>query len=231
MATTTDIDYLKETMQAIQKNNADLKSRIGELDQTLASFREELIHNQKKMATLTQKLDESQARMGSKMDQMTQLLSTASVQPSVPLPSEEYRTAYGDYLSGKMDLAIQGFKSFAERYPKSDLLDDAEFYLGDSYLIKKDFAQARVHFDKVLSISEELRAHALLKRAYSLEGMKQTENQKKTLEALVQEFPDSAEAQTAKEILKEVARKSPQPKPSKRESAQNNHRKKSRVER
>lgn len=204
VATTTDIDRLQDSMNTMQKSQADLIVQMDELDRSLVALSEKLGENQKKMGTLTQKLDDTQLRLGGRMENISQLLSAATTHASVPVPGELYRTAYGDYQSGKIDLAISGFKSFMERYPTSDLVDSAQFYIADCYLIKKDFAQARVEFDKVLSTSIEFRPQALLKRSYCLAELNQRSAQKDTLQALIKEFPGSPEAQTAKQIIKEL---------------------------
>ena len=163
------------------------------------------------MTVLSQKLDDLQSRLGFRMESISQLLSQATTQASVPVPGEIYRSALGDYQSGKMDLAISGFKSFIERYPTSDLADSAQFYLADSYLSKQNYSEARIQFDKLLSSSKEHRAQALLKRSYALDGMKQAQAQKDTLKVLIKEFPSSSEAQTAKQILEDLQEES-QPK-------------------
>lgn len=208
VATTTDIDRLQESLDKVQKSQADLMVKIDELDQTLTVLNEKLGENQKKMSTLTQKLDDSQSRLGGRMESISQLLSAATTQASVPVPGEIYRIAYNDYFSGKLDLAIMGFKTFLERYPESDLADDAQFYLADSYLAKKDYVQARVEFDKTLSSSQEFRTQALLKRAYALHGTNQIKDEKATLQTLIKEFPKSQEAETAKQIFAEIEKSS-----------------------
>lgn len=204
VATTTDIDRLQDSLNHVQKGQADLIVKINDLDRTLGILNERLSDSNKKMTQFTQKLDDTQTKLGTRMELISTMLSAATTQASVQTPSEVYRTSYADYLSGKTDLAISGFKSFLERYPDSDLADDAQFYIADSYLTKKDFNSARIEFDKVLAASREFRAAALLKRSYALEGSKQKSDQKHTLETLIKEFPESTEAQTAKQILEEL---------------------------
>lgn len=204
VATTTDIDRLQDSLNTVQKSQADLIVKLGELDRSLTMLSEKLDENQKKTTTLMHRLDDVQRRLGGRMQSISELLSAATTQAVVPVPSEVYRTVYGDYAAGRLDLAISGFKSFLMRYPDSDLANSAQFYMADSFLLKKDFVQARIEFDKVLSMSQEWRAPALLKRAYALNASQQVEDQKATLQALIKEFPDSQEAQTAKQILKEL---------------------------
>ncbi|OGR80129.1 MAG: hypothetical protein A3I11_04785 [Elusimicrobia bacterium RIFCSPLOWO2_02_FULL_39_32] len=200
-----DIDRLQETLNSMQKGQADLLVKIEEFDQTLTALREELSSSQRKMLVVSQKLDDTQMGLRNKMEGIGQLLSAATNQTSLPLPSDEYKIAYRDYLAGKIDLSLEGFKNFLERYPDHDLSDQAQFFLADCYLTKKKFKEARVEFDKVLSTSLELRAQALLKRSYALAGSGDIINQKATLQALIKEFPKSEEAKTGQQILTKLS--------------------------
>lgn len=211
VATTTDVDQLQHSLDSMQKSQADLTAKMDQLDTTLNALNERLDDSSKKTALLNQKLDDLQLRLGTRMEGISQLLSAATTQASVPVPGDLYRTAYGDYLSGKTDLAITEFKSFLQRYADSDLAPDAQFFLADAYLAKQDYATARTEFDKYLSSYTDRRAAALLKRSRALRGLDKTADEKATLQAILKEFPDSTEAIAAKDRLKELepARKKP----------------------
>src|SRR5207247_6621863 len=56
VATTTDVDRLQESLNSVQKGQADLIVKIDQLDTSLTSLREKLDQSQKKMTTLNQKL-------------------------------------------------------------------------------------------------------------------------------------------------------------------------------
>ena len=42
--------------------------------------------------------------------------------------------AWADYTAGSYDLAIEGFTSYVRSFPKSEFADNAQFYIGESYL-------------------------------------------------------------------------------------------------
>lgn len=205
VATTTDVDRLQDSLNHVQKSQADLISKIDDLDHTIGALNEKLSDNQKNMSSLSVKLDDTQAGLGQRMEIISRLLSEATSQAKVAVPGDLYRAAYGDYLSGKFPLALEGFMAFLKTYPDSDLADDAQFYLADCYLQKKDYKAARAEFDKALAVSREFRAQALLKRAYALQGMNQTKDEKLTLDTLIKEFSNSPESEAAKEMLKDLA--------------------------
>jgi TolA-binding protein len=191
VATTTDIDRLQKPVEHLQKGQADLMFKIEALDRSLVLLSEQLTQNQKEMALLSQKLE------------TMELLAASTTQNRTPVPSEWFEMVYRDYLANKIPLALSGFKKFIEQYPESALVEDAQFYLADCYLIQKEFISARMAFDAVLARSRKWRAQALLKRAYALAGSKKMTDQTLTLKTLIQEFPQSPEAKTAKQILEE----------------------------
>lgn len=214
VATTTDVDRLQESLNRVQKGQADLVVKMDDLDEALTRLTEKLEESDRRMGTLTQKLDDSQTRIGGRLETVTKLLSEATSQATVAVPGELYRTAYSDYLGGKIDLAISGFKTYLDRYPESDLADDAQYYYADCYLVKQNFGRAREEFDKVLGMSREYRVPALLKRSYALAGLDMVEDQKHTLKTLIKEAPQSQEAETARQILEELEPPAPKKKPA-----------------
>ena len=206
------MDRLQGSLHQVQKSQADLIAKIDELDRTLNTLSESLSDNQKSMSSLSVKLEDTQAGLGQRMELISRLLSDATQQSKVAVPGDLYRTAYGDYLSGKFSLAREGFAAYLLAYPNSDLADDAQFYLADCYLKKKDYKTARAEFDKLLSISQEFRASALLHRAYALQGMNLTNDERLTLETLIKEFPNSPESEAAKGRIKAPPAPPPPPK-------------------
>lgn len=216
VATTTDVDRLQDSLNQVQKGQADLITQMEQLDRTIQTLNEKLSSNDKKMTALSQKLDDTQMRLGGRMESISRLLSEATTQASVPVPGELYRAAYGDYVAGKLPLAIAGFRTFLQRYPDSDLADDAQLYLADSYLQKKEYRTALSELDKLLATSQEYRRQALLKRAYALSGLGNVKNERITLEAVIKEFPESSEADSAQEMLKRLSGPGPKKKPARK---------------
>ena len=47
-------------------------------------------------------------------------------------PARLYDTAYADYTAGQWSLAVQGFETYLKTFPKSDLADDAQYYIGEA---------------------------------------------------------------------------------------------------
>jgi tol-pal system protein YbgF len=61
-----------------------------------------------------------------------------------------YRNALDDYTKGNYDLAIAGFRSYMQNYPRSSLVANAQYWLGESYYSQRNYVQATQEFDAVI---------------------------------------------------------------------------------
>lgn len=121
-------------------------------------------------------------------------------------PVQVFSAAYGDYLRGNYQLAIEQFRQFLTRFPLSEQADDAQYWIGESFFNQGLYEQALSEFDLLLSTyprGDKVRA-ARLKRAYTLLAMNQTENAIKELRQLLSDSPESAEAAAAKQRLEQL---------------------------
>jgi tol-pal system protein YbgF len=80
------------------------------------------------------------------------VVATRPPQPApAQLPPEDvYRTALNDYTKGNYDLAISGFRTYIQNYPKTSLVPNAQYWLGESYYSQKNYAQAIEEFEVVI---------------------------------------------------------------------------------
>src|SRR6188474_2481883 len=65
-------------------------------------------------------------------------------------PRRLYETAYADYTAGQWSLAVQGFETYLKTYPKSDLADDAQYYIGESYAGDSKYREAAAAYEKMI---------------------------------------------------------------------------------
>ena len=88
-------------------------------------------------------------------------------------------------------------------YPDTEVADNAQYWIGESYYGTGDFANAIVEFQKVLDNypkGDKVPA-AMFKMGLSQARLKQTAESQKTYRALIQKYPKSPEAALAKERL------------------------------
>jgi tol-pal system protein YbgF len=117
-----------------------------------------------------------------------------------------YAQAFGDLKAGKYPMAISEFRQFLTSYPKSDLADNAQYWLGEAYYVSRDFPNAAGAFKAVGDQwpSSRKAPDALLKLGYSQFELKRTAEARATLNDVTKRFPDSDAARLASERLKQM---------------------------
>jgi tol-pal system protein YbgF len=116
----------------------------------------------------------------------------------------DYEIAWSALEKKDYRLAIQRFKDFLKRYPRSNLADNAQYWIGESYYALREFDQAILEFDAVrrnYPQGEKVPA-ALLKQGYSFAELGEKVNARLILQEVIEKFPQSPEAIRAKEKLK-----------------------------
>ncbi|MFH1665155.1 MAG: tetratricopeptide repeat protein [Candidatus Omnitrophota bacterium] len=64
------------------------------------------------------------------------------------LETEEYDFANGLFSRGMYSMAIEGYKSFLEKYPQSEYRRDAAYRIADAYFLEEDYDAALRSFDE-----------------------------------------------------------------------------------
>jgi tol-pal system protein YbgF len=117
-----------------------------------------------------------------------------------------YDQAYLDLTRGNYSLAVLGFREFIRRSPASDLADNAQYWIGESFYMQRDFNQAIAEFLKV----EELYPRgdrvpaSLLKIGYSFLTLGDKGSARRYLNRVAEQFPNSEEAGLAKGKLRSI---------------------------
>jgi tol-pal system protein YbgF len=103
-------------------------------------------------------------------------------------------------------LAISRFKEFLKKYPKSNLADNAQYWIGESHYGLREFDQAIIEFDAVrrrYPQGEKVPA-ALLKQGYAFAELGEKVNARLLLQEVLEKFPETPEAAKAKMRLKSL---------------------------
>src|SRR5438552_8324328 len=121
-------------------------------------------------------------------------------------PTVLYQTAYREYQRGNYDLAIAGFRDFVAKFPKSDLADNAAYWIGESPYSQKKYRDSIAQFDLVVNdypTSDKVPS-ALLKKGYAYIALGEQAQGIVQLQYVVHEHPKSPEATKAREELKKL---------------------------
>ena len=111
-------------------------------------------------------------------------------------PKRLYDTAYADYTAGQWSLAIQGFETYLKTYPKSDLADDAQYYVGESYSGDSKFREAVSAYERMIRDypQSDILPEAWYKVGITYERLAQPDKARAAYEFAVKTFPESNDA-------------------------------------
>ena len=121
-------------------------------------------------------------------------------------PRESYDRYITTFKQGNLDVAMEGFSQFLTEYPTSDLAANAQYWLGECYYGKKDYARAIEAFDRVkvgYPSSEKVPA-ALLKKGFAHLALKDRNRASSVWRQVVDGYPNSPEAGKALEKLAQL---------------------------
>lgn len=94
-------------------------------------------------------------------------------------------------------------ESFANKYPKHDLYVNALYWIGEAFYGEKKYELAILQFQDVISkySSHPKAAAAMLKQALAFNALEDGDNARTTMQKLLEEYPDSTQANAAKKYL------------------------------
>lgn len=117
-----------------------------------------------------------------------------------------YRQGYSDYTKGNYALALLELEEFANRYPASDLADDARYFIGEVYYSQEAYPEAVESFDRVVQAypDGDKAGAAYLKKGLALLEMNRTADAVIQLQHVITAFPSSEEARIARHRLKSL---------------------------
>lgn len=140
------LDEIRRRQIALDQRVADSQRRMDRISESVEANREILrrVASGQDIATLEDAGD--RGRESSETD------GDDAERPATALPSPEdlYNAAYADFSKGNFELAVSGFEEYATRYPRSDLADNALYWIGECHFSQGDYSSAIRAFDRML---------------------------------------------------------------------------------
>jgi tol-pal system protein YbgF len=206
------LDSLRTVVDTMKTRDSVTYVALVDLKRQVADQREILLSTRASTGTTSQQVNDQMSRLEGRLDevlgrftQVTQRIPPPSVAPAATQgdPNQLYDQANQDLTQGRYALALQGFRDFVRRYPSGELADNAQYGVGESFFAQSRFDSAAVEYARVESgwPSGDRVPAALYKLGLSREKLGQDDAAKKTFEDLVKRFPNSGEAQLARERL------------------------------
>lgn len=127
---------------------------------------------------------------------------------SAQKPEDEalYETSRAFYNNEEYDQALKGFKSFLEKFPESDLADNAHFWIGECFMALKEYEHAIRAYQEVIEKYPKGNKvpNAMLRQAVAWLEIGEKISSKYLLDKILKNYPDSPEAKIAEKYLSSI---------------------------
>ncbi len=123
-------------------------------------------------------------------------------------PEEEgaYLATFDLLKNGKYDDAIRGFRSMLDKWPNGRYSDNATYWMGEAFYVKRDYKSALTSFQTVLDKfgNSPKAPDAMLKVGLSQIELKQNDQAIATLQKVIKTYPTANAANLAKQRLEQL---------------------------
>jgi tol-pal system protein YbgF len=117
-----------------------------------------------------------------------------------------YKDAYETFHKGNLEGARRKFEAFLKQYPNTELSDNAQFWIGETYYLKKDYEKAILEYEKAIvkyPEGDKIPA-AMLKQALSFLELRDKTNATNLFKRVIEKYPRSDQAEMAKKKLETI---------------------------
>jgi len=173
---------------------------------------------EKKLESRLSFLEEHAARVPDRISRLEQYLNLEgspkkALQEGVEgrtgkeLSDEElYNRAKQTFDKGDYETARKGFQDLLEKYPQSNLANNAQFWIGEIYYREKWYEKAILEYQKVIENYPQGNkvSAALLKQGFAFLNIGDQANARLILRELINKYPESNEAKIAGQKLNEL---------------------------
>ncbi len=203
---------------AVDSLRVELRKLHGELEESqyrtsgdIKALQEELENTGKKIDSLTGDLNSFDKRL-SRLEKFMGMEKSESARDSSDSGSpdkaeleqlgedELYSVSKQAYDEGDHETAIEGFELFLEKFPDSDMADNARFWIGEVFFAEKWYEKAILEYEKVIKNYPDGNKvpGAYLKQGIAFHKLGENANARLILQTLLRKYPESDESEIAK---------------------------------
>jgi tol-pal system protein YbgF len=116
-------------------------------------------------------------------------------------PQRLYNTAMADFTSGQWALCILGFNNYLQSFARTELGDDAQYYVGECHQQDGKFTEAIDAYNRVIANypKGDRVPDSYYKRGLALSSIGQTDRARESFEQLMKLYPEHDSARLAKQ--------------------------------
>ncbi len=205
-------EALRQQQATVGAPMANLGNKLDQMSEDFRTVREAVLDMNQRLGKLDAKITDLQHLIDV-------LRNPPSAPPATGVPPAEgatppagmtaetlYTGAYRDFISGKNDIAMSEFSDYVKYYGSLDLAPNAQYYIGELYLRKKDYENAIKAFDAVLEqyTDNNKTAPAHLKKGEALMALGRRDAAAREFRDILARYSDSDVAARARADLKDL---------------------------
>jgi tol-pal system protein YbgF len=209
-------EFLKRPSKEIERVREDIALRTKTLEERDKTFEEKNRVQEDRIRTIEERIKriEDQLKMiGGKIDQVASKQIEEEKTPKGEAPvdvkglstgaGDLYKDAYETLQRGDLEKARRKFEAFLKQYPNTELSDNAQFWIGETYYLKKDFEKAILEYEKAITKYPEgdKVPAALFKQALAFLELGEKSSARDLLKRVIDRYPHSEQAEMAKKKL------------------------------
>ncbi|MBI2340250.1 MAG: tol-pal system protein YbgF [Deltaproteobacteria bacterium] len=212
----SQIAEIKRVQEAQSKNLATALNQIQEVLAEFQGLAGKIDQSQHGNLEQEKLIGDNQTRLSTLEDQVFQLskqLEEIKAVGLMPQGSSKTLAEFQAYQKGLGKLngqefkeAIQTFKSFVTGNPKSPLVENAYYWIGEGYYLMRDYPAAIAEFQKAIKKNPagDKAAASLLKQGFAFSEMQSFEDARVFLSKVVSKYPQSYEAVMARDKIRRI---------------------------
>jgi tol-pal system protein YbgF len=217
-------EFLKKPSREIDRMKEDVEVRLRILEEKEKVFEDKNISHEERTKGLEERIKGFEGQMKGleeRLKGLDQKIASKPLEVEKPIPAKEplpeakgisagpgdfYKDAYETFQRGHFEGARRKFEAFLKQYPNTELSDNAQFWIGETYYLKKDYEKAILEYEKAIvkyPEGDKIPA-ALLKQALAFLELGDKTNARNLLKRVVERYPHSDQAEIAKKKLEGI---------------------------
>lgn len=207
-------DFLSKPSREISRIKEDVEVRLRILEERGKTYDERNRSLEERNRLLDERMKALEDRLKALDTRVTSKLSDIekAAAPREPAPEPKtsttsagmlYKDAYDTFQKGDLDGGRRKFEAFLKQYPNMELSDNAQFWIGETYFLKKDYEKAILEYEKVIvkyPEGDKVPA-ALLKQGLAFLELGDKTNGRNILRRVTDRYPQTEQADIAKKKL------------------------------
>jgi tol-pal system protein YbgF len=218
------LENLQSEIRTLSTNVEEYKEFLGRPSKEMDRFREEM---EGRLTTLEEKRKTEENKIKEIEDRLKGWDGKTAKSTLKPMESERsastkevlselkgvstgmgdlYRDAYETFHKGNLEGAQRKFEAFLKQYPNTELSNNAQFWIGETYYQKKDFEKAILEYEKAITQYPEggKIPVVLFKEALAFLELGDKGNATRLLRGVIERYPYSDQAEIAKKKLEAI---------------------------